>query len=123
MNRGIGVKKIRGRCFDEYDEECDHCGSGEDVDVHHIDGDATNNNIENLIPLCRSCHKKVHYKHGTHQKYWEHLPEDSVIETMGETVIKAVNITEGQKEWLDENDRNLSDMVRAEIEVKMEVNQ
>jgi hypothetical protein len=28
--------------------------------VHHADGDETNDAIENLVPLCPSCHQKVH---------------------------------------------------------------
>jgi hypothetical protein len=30
--------------------------------IHHIDGDTTNNNLENLILLCPSCHKKADIK-------------------------------------------------------------
>ncbi len=29
-------------------------------DLHHRDGDIENNTIENLVPLCRSCHSKFH---------------------------------------------------------------
>lgn len=29
-------------------------------DAHHIDGDKENNESQNLISLCRSCHRKVH---------------------------------------------------------------
>ena len=30
------------------------------MDIHHIDLNRQNNSSENLIPLCRSCHNKVH---------------------------------------------------------------
>jgi len=41
---------------------CQDCGmiqeqNGRKLDVHHIDGDDTNNVEENMITLCRSCHK------------------------------------------------------------------
>jgi hypothetical protein len=36
------------------------CGAVEDIVVHHRDGDRGNNAIENLIPLCETCHGKVH---------------------------------------------------------------
>lgn len=39
---------------------CAQCGSTRNVDIHHIDGIAQNNNPENLILLCRSCHMKAH---------------------------------------------------------------
>lgn len=42
------------------DKKCLICGSTKNVDVHHNDGDYTNNNLENLIHLCRSCHMKSH---------------------------------------------------------------
>ena len=42
--------------------KCEKCGSTKNVDVHHIDGDYTNNNSDNLMLLCRSCHNKIHRK-------------------------------------------------------------
>jgi len=35
-----------------------------DWDVHHIDGDRSNNNIDNLIALSREDHIKVHLEQG-----------------------------------------------------------
>lgn len=32
------------------------------LELHHIDGDSSNNNVDNLATLCRSCHGKVHSK-------------------------------------------------------------
>lgn len=45
-----------------YPNSCAICGYDEDVDlleVHHIDEDRTNNLLDNLIPLCPICHKKL----------------------------------------------------------------
>jgi hypothetical protein len=39
---------------------CEECGSTLRLEVHHIDKDRTNNDIDNLILLCKSCHKKRH---------------------------------------------------------------
>lgn len=36
--------------------------------VHHIDGDPTNNRLENLILLCPSCHKKADMKRRREMK-------------------------------------------------------
>lgn len=42
------------------ERKCEICGSTTNVDVHHIDGNFSNNNIDNLMLLCRSCHMKAH---------------------------------------------------------------
>lgn len=39
---------------------CQKCGEEDSLDVHHIDENPYNNDLENLILLCRSCHMKVH---------------------------------------------------------------
>jgi 5-methylcytosine-specific restriction endonuclease McrA len=48
---------------------CQHCGSKDDLHVHHIDGngvttpkESRNNALENLLTLCRGCHTKVHHE-------------------------------------------------------------
>lgn len=33
---------------------------GKDMDVHHIDGDRTNNNIDNLLLLPKDIHQRMH---------------------------------------------------------------
>ena len=55
----IHSSEYRQKCIHVKGEACDICNSPEDV-VHHIDGDRSNNNIENLVPLCNACHGKVH---------------------------------------------------------------
>ena len=30
--------------------------------VHHIDGDKTNQDLDNLITVCKACHAKIHSK-------------------------------------------------------------
>lgn len=39
-------------------ELCELCGSDTNLDIHHIDGNWQNNNLDNLMCLCRSCHTK-----------------------------------------------------------------
>jgi len=41
-------------------ECCERCGRAGRLDVHHKDGDPTNNAPENLEVLCRGCHLKHH---------------------------------------------------------------
>lgn len=39
---------------------CDFCGTSEDIHIHHKDENWINNVIENLQPLCRRCHSRLH---------------------------------------------------------------
>ena len=55
---------IRKYLFEKYDNKCEKCGWGEEnpvthkipLQIHHIDGDCTNNKEENLQLLCPNCH-------------------------------------------------------------------
>jgi len=44
-------KKFRGKCV--------ICGKETNIDIHHIDGDPTNNKEENLVPVCKIHHKEI----------------------------------------------------------------
>ena len=72
------TEEKRERARERYDRQCQACGMSESkakdefgcrLDVHHIipwsyfDDPEKRNDIENLIPLCRSCHRK-----------WEGIP-------------------------------------------------
>jgi len=37
---------------------CKECGSKENLEIHHIDGNRNNNKFNNLERLCRKCHRK-----------------------------------------------------------------
>lgn len=43
-------------CFERWGGNCEACGTSLAVQVHHIDGDRDNNDVENLMPLCATCH-------------------------------------------------------------------
>ena len=51
----------RKRAFDTYAHECAHCGFGvvPVLEVAHIEGDRTNNDVRNLVILCPNCHKML----------------------------------------------------------------
>jgi len=67
----------RDKCLDEKEEVCQECGSEERVEIHHMDGDRENNHIDNLIPLCRSCHQGVHSgREGLEHLTEQLLPDD-----------------------------------------------
>lgn len=51
-------KEIRSAILSR-DKRCQHCGTKRGpLDVHHKDWDHDNNELENLILLCRSCHSQ-----------------------------------------------------------------
>lgn len=50
----------RDVAFEAHGRECWKCGAEDELQVHHRDGDRTNNDAENLLPLCRTCHSNVH---------------------------------------------------------------
>lgn len=48
--------------FNTYEHKCMVCGYDEDeriLEVHHIDENHNNNDIDNLCILCPNCHRKV----------------------------------------------------------------
>ena len=57
---------------------CQECHQTEEqlgcgLDVHHVDYDKRNNNLENLIGLCKSCHMKTNYSREDWIEYFEGL--------------------------------------------------
>ena len=57
-------KRIRNYLFEKYNNKCQICGWNKEnpitnkvpLQIHHIDGDCTNNKEENLQLLCPNCH-------------------------------------------------------------------
>lgn len=56
----------RDICFAVKKHECIVCGEKEVVDVHHLDQNHENNEIENLIVLCPTHHRYIHTKRLKH---------------------------------------------------------
>lgn len=65
--------------------KCEICGRAYDgiyrFEVHHADGNRTNNDLSNYKWLCCSCHKKIHYKNGRTKQY------ENGIETVIDEII------------------------------------
>lgn len=59
-----GSACYRTKAFRHKDNECEDCGESQKfmLIVHHINGDRTNNSLDNLEILCRNCHTKRHLK-------------------------------------------------------------
>jgi len=77
---GISVATIRRyglktalEVYDKYHRKCAYCSEENDLTIHHLDnkgrnyedkGLKPNNDIDNLIVLCRRCHGRIHGKQG-----------------------------------------------------------
>jgi len=55
-NRQTMHYRARKQCRDA----CERCGADSRLEVHHRDGDRTNNELLNLETLCGSCHRAHH---------------------------------------------------------------
>lgn len=73
------MSDYRNVCLDTKGSACTICGSTESVIAHHIDGDRSNNSIENLEPICRSCHGKIHTGADGYEEWFENLEESARI--------------------------------------------
>ena len=54
------MANYRRIAFEQHGRECVVCGATEGLEVHHRDGDRTNNQSDNLLPLCNRHHSKLH---------------------------------------------------------------
>lgn len=56
----IAKDDYRAICLQQHRKACLLCGWNISVDVHHIDGNHSNNNKDNLVPLCPNHHRMAH---------------------------------------------------------------
>lgn len=64
---GNGKHGYRKKAIDYYNGRCENCGYDEYeecLQVHHIDRNRENNEIENLIVLCANCHSLLTFGHA-----------------------------------------------------------
>ncbi len=54
-------KEVKSYIKHLYQCKCQICDTSEDLMVHHIDYNRQNTDLNNLIPLCRTCHSKTNY--------------------------------------------------------------
>lgn len=55
-----GTRTYRDLALGEQGNRCCLCDSSSSVRAHHINGNRSDNNIENLIMLCAACHGGIH---------------------------------------------------------------
>ncbi len=100
MSKGYRHKALR-----EKGRSCDVCGASENIEVHHIDGNNANNDLENLVPLCRSHHNQVHSGKGSDERVQE-LAEE--LGSDGDYARFTVGLPEGLNALIDERAENRS---------------
>jgi 5-methylcytosine-specific restriction endonuclease McrA len=65
LPKGYSNLVKRGQGWKCGNKRCTHGQGGKPASIksgghiHHKDGDPTNNNIKNLIALCRKCHQEI----------------------------------------------------------------
>jgi len=63
----------RERCLEAKGEFCQICDDEKEIVVHHIDGDRENNDLDNLMPVCKSCHQRIHGGSAGYEEWYEKL--------------------------------------------------
>ncbi len=80
--------------------KCVECGKIKGLTVHHKDhsgnGENPNNDMDNLITLCRSCHMR-HHASGENNYLYKHITKEQIIEvrkasTSWEEVAKKLGV-------------------------------
>ena len=69
ITNGKLSKKDKDKIKKIYNYTCQLCKifSKDKIEIHHIDYNVQNNNLDNLIVLCKKCHHKT----NRNRKYWE----------------------------------------------------
>lgn len=107
---GLGYRE---KCLSQKINTCYACGdASSDLVVHHVDGDDNNNALENLVPMCRSCHSRLHTSKGlsgTMARLQEKLPKSALSYTdepsqrdENRKATARIPVTSETKELLDE---------------------
>jgi len=86
----------RELCLTEHGEQCIRCGSATGIVAHHINGDRSDNRIENLAPLCGNCHAVWHQRDS-----WDDFDQFIQTREMG-----------AMPDYLNETDVNLLEVLR-----------
>jgi len=61
LNVVKGKRKVLTLIIKERDDNfCRFCGAQDNLIIHHIDGDTSNNQSYNLTTMCQRCHKALH---------------------------------------------------------------
>ncbi|OGD20065.1 MAG: hypothetical protein A2W03_00090 [Candidatus Aminicenantes bacterium RBG_16_63_16] len=90
---------IKERVYLETDNSCANCGikGKENLSIHHIDRDRTNNAYENLIVLCHNCHHRVTLEKNITQDQIAEIKKFLIYKTLTPFGINAVKLAYRKK--------------------------
>ena len=64
-------RRLRRRILDAHGWRCAECGRAGPLELHHRNGDRSDDRPANLLPLCYSCHKAAHgHGRGPDRRAW-----------------------------------------------------
>lgn len=71
-------EKIRIKLFQWCSRHCCFCGKecATSIEIHHIDGNHSNNEEENLIPVCFDCHAHLGHYNPNHPRGNKYRPKE-----------------------------------------------
>jgi hypothetical protein len=86
--------KISDIIYFETDDSCAICGTRgiDNLSEHHIDGDRSNNEYDNLIVLCHNCHHKIHNGKGLSKQQIEERKRHLIHKTITTYGLNAMKI-------------------------------
>ena len=83
----MGHGSLRKRLLHERDHTCEECGVGNEyngkplsLELDHIDGNHSNNKIENLRILCPNCHSQTPTHRSKNIKHKRLLAEQKIVD-------------------------------------------
>lgn len=106
---------LKSQVYERDHHTCQHCSSTESLIVHHIDNDDNNNEVGNLLTLCKSCHLVLHAPQNGMEKSNKgkqmkiknskmvtvRLPEELVQAIDKEAEERGLNRSIVAREWLE----------------------
>lgn len=105
----------RPKCLEAKGEECVICGAEENIEVHHIDGDRTNNDLSNLEPICNPHHKAIHNGDAELEEYVDRLNTSSSDSMVQITVRIEKGVLNELDQLADEEGQHRSELIREYI--------
>lgn len=68
-----GIGTYSSKAIKYYGAVCNRCSTEQNILVHHIDEDRTNNSLSNLEVLCKQCHQNHHCIRDEQGKFMKHI--------------------------------------------------
>lgn len=86
--------KLADRLYSETDDSCALCGArgSDNLTIHHIDCDRTNDVYDNMIVLCYNCHTRHHQNRGVSRNQIENRKLHLIARVLTDYGLNAMKI-------------------------------